>query len=152
MSAGKECIFCFDTLDGNQFVEGERVLGEFEHWWLVQQPEAQRRKTIQAAGMLVAKRHFEVVSQATPKEWGEVREVMHPSGLLLCQAVGMEYTGQTRLGFNEGADVGQSVEHAHIHVLPRGDTDPPWDRAGIMGAFMELHSARMGDDARPSNQ
>lgn len=152
MSASSECIFCFDSLEGNEAVEGERVLHEFEYWWLVQQPEVQRRKTIRAAGMLVAKRHFEVVSLATPKEWDEVKEVMHRSGIILCEAVGMEYTGQTRLGFNEGSDVGQTVEHAHIHVLPQGDADPLWERAGIMGAFTELHSARMVDDDRPSSQ
>lgn len=152
MSAPNSCIFCFDSLEGNEAVESERVLKGYEYWWLVQQPEAVRRRTIQAAGMLVAKRHIQVVSQALPEEFAEVVEVMHDAGLTLCQAVDTQYSGQTRLGFNEGARAGQTVSHAHIHVLPVSESDPEWDRPGIMGAFEALHSARMDEDARPSSQ
>ncbi len=35
------------------------------------------------------------------------------------------------IGFNDGLAAGQTVEHAHIHVIPRRDGDVPDPRGGI---------------------
>lgn len=35
------------------------------------------------------------------------------------------------IGFNDGLDAGQTVEHAHIHVIPRRHGDVPDPRGGI---------------------
>lgn len=72
--------------------------------------------------------------------------ILHDSSLALCQAVDVEYAGQTRFGANEGPDAGQTVQHAHVHILPVAKSDPPElkIRGGIGGAFEALHQARLG--------
>jgi diadenosine tetraphosphate (Ap4A) HIT family hydrolase len=35
------------------------------------------------------------------------------------------------IGFNEGIAAGQTVEHAHIHIIPRRHGDVPDPRGGV---------------------
>ena len=39
------------------------------------------------------------------------------------------------IGINDGASAGQTVFHAHIHVIPRRDGDHPNPRGGVRGVF-----------------
>jgi len=105
------------------------------------------RLTRQAAGLLVANRHIETSSQASAEEFGEVASIVKESARLLCEKVGVTYTDQEIVGFNQGAQAGQTVKHAHIHVLPIAEEDEPEMkvRAGIGGAFEALRCERLGD-------
>ena len=38
------------------------------------------------------------------------------------------------VGANSGSSAGQSVMHAHIHLIPRRDGDTPHPKGGIRGA------------------
>lgn len=101
--------------------------------------------TRQAAGLLVANRHIESPSDATNKEFGEVAKIVKESARLLCEKVGATYTDQEIVGFNQGVEAGQTVLHAHIHILPIAEEDEPEMkvRAGIGGAFEALRKDRM---------
>lgn len=41
------------------------------------------------------------------------------------------------IGFNDGLEAGQTVEHAHIHVIPRRKGDVPDPRGGIRWVIAE---------------
>jgi diadenosine tetraphosphate (Ap4A) HIT family hydrolase len=141
-----DCVLCInDSSVGTAGVEPERILKSYTHWWLVLQQPAKREATVQAAGMLVAKRHISGASQSSPAEFGEVPSILHDASKTLCDAVGTSYTQQTRLGFNEGADAGQTMDHVHLHVLPVSESDPPElkIRGGIGGAFEALRTTRL---------
>jgi diadenosine tetraphosphate (Ap4A) HIT family hydrolase len=141
------CIFCIsDMTIGSSGVEPERILKAYDHWYLIIQSEPKRRATVEAAGLLVSRRHHAAVSEATAVEFGEIPAILHDASARLCEAAGTVYTGQTRLGFNEGADAGQTVMHAHLHLLPVSESDPaPLKiRGGIGGAFEALRTARLG--------
>lgn len=146
MAGPESCIFCFDSIGGNEAVPAERVVGEFDHWWLVLQREQTRKATKTAAGMLVIKRHIEVVSLASPEEAAELVTAIKPAAEALCEAAGTVYLGQENVGFNQGRWAGQSVDHAHVHILPLSDTDPLelHFRGGFIGAFEALRAARLG--------
>lgn len=141
-----DCVFCIsDRRAGTAGIEPERILKEYGHWWLVLQQPAKREKTVQAAGMLLAKRHVTRISGADSKAFGEIPGILHDASATLCEAVGSVYTTQTRLGGNEGPEAGQTVNHAHIHILPVSESDPAAlkIRGGIGGAFEALRAARL---------
>lgn len=98
-----------------------------------------------SAGFLALRRHEPYVIDATDDEWGELREVIADAAERLCVRVGLIYTGQEVVGFNRGADAGQTVDHAHVHILPVAEEDPARlkGRVGIGAAFEALHSQRM---------
>ena len=44
------------------------------------------------------------------------------------------------VGSNSGESAGQTVSHAHIHLIPRRERDTPEPRGGIRGAVPEKMS------------
>jgi diadenosine tetraphosphate (Ap4A) HIT family hydrolase len=140
------CVFCIqDPSIGNNSIAPDQIIGSYEYWWLLLQPKAKRDKTKQAAGMLVAKRHMETVSLATADEAAELIHIVKDAARTLCGAVGSTYTDQETVGFNQGAEAGQTVNHAHVHVLPVSESDPAElkVRGGIGGAFEALRENRL---------
>jgi diadenosine tetraphosphate (Ap4A) HIT family hydrolase len=140
------CTFCFsDPSKGNAEVEPNRIIEAFDNWWLVLQRESKRSKTVQAAGMLILKRHAARASDCTAAEFSEIPAILHEASAALCRMVGADYTHQTRLGFNEGPEAGQTVGHTHIHILPVSASDPAQlkVRGGIGGAFESLRTLRL---------
>src|SRR5688572_1763566 len=61
---------------------------------------------------------------------GDVRQLLsdrhHPAGF--------------NIGLNDGRAAGQTIDHAHIHVIPRYDGDVPDPRGGVR--FVIPHRAR----------
>jgi diadenosine tetraphosphate (Ap4A) HIT family hydrolase len=78
--------------------------------------------------LVVPRRHVATYFDATPDEqasiWAGVREV---KGML---EQSLQPDGYN-VGFNAGVAAGQTVAHAHVHVIPRfsGDVDDP--RGGV---------------------
>lgn len=124
----------------------------YEHWNLFLQPEKKRRETRQAAGFLASKRHEAYVKDAHSNEWEEVRRIIADASRRLSEYVGLTYADQEIVGFNKGIDAGQTVQHAHIHILPVAEEYPAElkGRAGIGAAFEALHRERLNDEENNS--
>ena len=140
------CIFCINTTSKKSSgIEPDRILHEYNFWWLVLQLEKKRQVTKQSAGMLISKRHIENVSQANEREATELIAILKDAARKLCKATGTTYTNQETVGFNQGHDAGQTVMHAHIHILPVSESDPNElkVRGGIGGAFEALRRERL---------
>jgi diadenosine tetraphosphate (Ap4A) HIT family hydrolase len=140
------CIFCINPSSKKSLgIESERILHEYEFWWLVLQLEEKRRSTKQSAGMLISKRHIENASLANSLEAAELIAVIKDSANKLCEATNTTYTNQETIGFNQGSDAGQTVMHAHVHILPVSESDPSElkVRGGIGGAFEALRRERL---------
>jgi diadenosine tetraphosphate (Ap4A) HIT family hydrolase len=147
MSQDRQCIFCItDPKAGVGGDPTDRVLTGYEYWWLILQPKAKRAQTKQAAGMLIPKRHIEALSSLKPAEATELLDVYKDGARRLCEDVGVTYTNQETVGFNEGTEAGQTVDHAHVHIFPvaKEDPEPLKVRSGIGGAFEALRAARLG--------
>ena len=83
--------------------------------------------------------------EATTEEWSELKGIIADAAKRLCDETGATYTGQETVGFNQGKHAGQTVAHAHVHILPVADEDPEElkIRGGIGGAFEALHRERL---------
>jgi len=114
--ADEPCNFCR--------LKAERILGENEHMvWILD-----RRPVSPGHTLVVSKRHVESFFDTTAAEreaflslLDRAREHVHsqhtPSGY--------------NIGINDGSDAGQSVQHFHVHLIPRfaGDCKDP--RGGV---------------------
>ena len=140
------CIFCINPISKESSgIGSDRVLHEYNYWWLVLQLEEKRQSTKQSAGMLISKRHIENVSLANEMEAAELIAIIKNSAQKLCEATGNLYTNQETVGFNQGNEAGQTVMHAHVHILPVSESDPSElkVRGGIGGAFEALRRERL---------
>jgi len=82
--------------------------------------------------LVIPKRHFESVFDATADEFRAFREVL----LQAKHVIEKEYKpGGYNIGVNDGQAAGQSVFHVHIHVIPRykGDVENPL--GGVRGVI-----------------
>ena len=123
------------------------VIREYQYWNLFLQSTAKRQETKQAAGFLALRRHVERPVDASAQEWAELQTILVSASEYLCQQVGVTYVRQETIGFNQGAEAGQTVAHAHIHILPVAAEDPAElkVRGGIGGAFEALRRERLGE-------
>lgn len=136
-----DCIFCnFETN-----IDTTRKVHDYMYWRLVLQLPEKRRLTKQAAGLLISKRHFDSPSEASGEEAQELIHIVKDASLRLCNAVDATYTDQETVGFNQGSDAGQTIFHAHVHILPVTEEDPAAMkiRGGIGGAFEALYRERL---------
>lgn len=133
------CPFC------NTAESISEKIHSYAYWDLFLHAEEKRKATRQAAGFLALRRHEPNVIDTTAEEWEEVRTIIGDAALRLCNQVGATYTDQEVTGFNRGANAGQTVQHAHIHILPIAEEDPAQlkGRAGMSAAFEALYRERM---------
>lgn len=140
------CIFCIDS-ESNRFKEisQERFIKECSNWRLLLQRDDKLISTKQAAGLLIAKRHETNVTDLEDGAKIELLSIIKESARLLCDKVGTTYTDQESVGFNQGLEAGQTIMHAHVHILPVSEEDPSELklRAGIGGAFEALRKERL---------
>lgn len=137
----EECLFC--NIERN--VLPERKLFEYRHWTLILQLPEKLATTKQSAGLLIAKRHIVEVSDASADEAAEFVRIIKDASKRLCEAVGTTYLGQETVGFNQGGLTGQTIFHAHIHILPLAEEDPEEMKGhtGIGAAFKALRKERV---------
>lgn len=85
----------------------------------------------------MTKRHISSPQEASEEETVELLQVIQDAASKLCEATGTTYTDQETVGFNRGKEAGQTVMHAHVHILPVAVEDPAEmkQRGGIGGAF-----------------
>jgi diadenosine tetraphosphate (Ap4A) HIT family hydrolase len=78
--------------------------------------------------LVVPKRHFRSLFEATPEERSALWELVEQTRQYLLN----EYSPDGfNIGINDGPAAGQTVMHLHIHLIPRyvGDADDP--RGGV---------------------
>lgn len=133
------CPFCHLDL-----AESTKIY-EYNHWNLFIQPLQKRQKTKGAAGFIALRNHVEKPELVADDAWLEFKSVVPDAAKRLCKAASMTYMGSESVGFNQGKDAGQTVAHAHIHILPTTSEDPfeLRQRGGIGGAFEELRKNRV---------
>ena len=78
--------------------------------------------------LVIARRHiaglFDLLTEEREAVWSLVAEVR--------QILAEKYRVQSfNIGLNDGQPAGQTVGHAHVHVIPRRDGDVPDPRGGV---------------------
>ena len=82
--------------------------------------------------LIIPKRHFESVFDATADEFKAFHEVL----ALARQVIKKEFQPHGyNIGVNDGPAAGQSVFHVHIHVIPRYKGDVEHPLGGVRGVI-----------------
>lgn len=85
--------------------------------------------------LIVPNRHIALASDLSEKEWLEIHRAFTKVRALL---EGEDSTIEGyNTGFNIGEAAGQTVLHAHFHIIPRRKGDQPDPRGGIRGVIPE---------------
>jgi diadenosine tetraphosphate (Ap4A) HIT family hydrolase len=82
--------------------------------------------------LVIPKRHVTSFFEASKEERAALMEMLEKAR----ERIASEHSPQGfNIGINEGGAAGQTIEHLHIHLIPRyeGDMDDP--RGGIRGAI-----------------
>jgi ATP adenylyltransferase len=82
--------------------------------------------------LVVPKRHVETYFDCTPEEKAALWEMVETVGRILWERKPDGFN----IGFNVGKAAGQTVFHAHIHVIPRYDGDVPNPKGGVRHAVV----------------
>ena len=78
--------------------------------------------------LVVPRRHFVELRELEPEELTDLWLL----GVSLCRKLEVEHKAEAfNLGINAGRAAGQTVDHLHLHVIPRYDGDVDDPRGGI---------------------
>ncbi len=114
-----KCLFCqIHDPDVNELMfEGEEVYVRWDNY-----PAAKGHAEV------VPKRHVESYFELTPSEYAEVYVLIKRAKQRLEDE--LQPDGYT-IGVNEGRAAGRTVDHLHLHLIPRYDGDVEDPRGGI---------------------
>jgi len=110
------------------------VVAELDSVWAVPDPHP----VTEGHHLIVPKRHSMDFFSMTEKERRDAEALI----LILksrISAADRTVTG-FNIGMNCGASAGQSVFHAHIHLIPRREGDTPHPRGGVRGVIPDKMS------------
>ena len=113
----KACIFC--KPEREILAENERALAFFDAF-----------PVSRGHALVVPKRHALTIFDLTAAEYADCFRLVVPLKELLLARFAPD---GFNVGVNCGEAAGQSVWHAHIHVLPRYRGDVPNPRGGVRG-------------------
>lgn len=119
---GKDCVFC-DKPDGERIFSNDFVYACLD-----------KNPVSRGHALIITNRHIGSWFNTTKDE----REAIYGALLRLKKLLDDEFSPDGyNIGINSGVAAGQTIDHLHIHVIPRylGDIDDP--RGGVRGAIPE---------------
>lgn len=136
MSPAEGCPFCEKVESGEGLV--------LANDWAVAFPDA--FPLTEGHTLVVPRRHVARSEELEAEEWGGLFDLVKQAAV---QAASLPGVKGVNVGFNSGEVAGQTVFHAHVHVIPRrpGDVEDP--RGGVRGLIpdkADYWSGESGDD------
>jgi len=83
--------------------------------------------------LIIPKRHIASSREMTPEEWAAIHRLA--CAITKRMQEEDERISAFNLGINDGPAAGQSVPHAHVHLIPRRSGDVPKPRGGVRGVI-----------------
>lgn len=110
----EDCPYCNLQLD-----EEQGIVFENETCYFIQKESEQQ--VLQGSGLIIPKKHKRDVFELSAQEFSYSRELL----LLAKEFLDKKFSpdGYT-VGWNTGKAGGQSIFHAHLHVIPRFKDEP----------------------------
>lgn len=109
MSQLDSCVLCSLDLD-----EEQEVIFEGDHCYYIQKKSVQR--SLEGSGLIIPKAHKQTVFDLSEAEWEETYELLQRVKDYIDEYFQPE---GYNVGWNVGQVGGQSIPHAHLHVIPR---------------------------------
>lgn len=110
--------FCAKASEGIAFVGESEVAVSFMDAFPVSEGHV----------LVVPRRHLARVEDLDPDEWAGVVVLVHRVSRELADQPGID---GLNVGVNSGVAAGQTVDHAHVHVMPRWLCDVLDPRGGV---------------------
>ncbi len=85
----------------------------------IQKPSEQN--VLEGCGLIIPKRHAQTFFDLSPEEWVDTQDLLHKAKVYLEQK--HNHDGYS-IGWNTNATGGQTIPHAHLHVVPRFKDEP----------------------------
>ena len=88
--------------------------------------------------LIVPKRHFSSLFEATPEERADLFSLLETCRDLLIKTLkdkNLPLPTGWNVGVNVGKDAGQTVEHLHVHLIPRYEGDMEDPTGGVRGVI-----------------
>jgi diadenosine tetraphosphate (Ap4A) HIT family hydrolase len=122
-----DCPFCFENIK-SEIIEGLNSVYAIEDQYPVTENHI----------LIIPRRHSEDFFSLTTVERRDVEELL----LLMKKRISERDSSVTgfNIGANCGKSAGQTVFHAHIHLIPRRDGDTPNPRGGVRGVIPDKMS------------
>ncbi|PKR77609.1 HIT family protein [Halalkalibacillus sediminis] len=108
----KDCPFCHPEAWENQ-----QIIAENEYCRFIQIPQ----EILVGSGLIIPKDHRETVFDLTKEEWDATYSLMHEVKVILDEKYNPD---GYNLGWNCELIGGQSILHAHLHIIPRYSDEP----------------------------
>jgi diadenosine tetraphosphate (Ap4A) HIT family hydrolase len=110
----KKCPYCHLFAD-----EEQEVVFENKTCYFIQKESEQ--EVLLGSGLIIPKMHKQNVFELSDQEWIDSRELL----LLAKEMLDKKYSPDGySVGWNTGNAAGQSIYHAHLHVIPRFNDEP----------------------------
>ncbi|WP_226643663.1 HIT family protein [Mesobacillus subterraneus] len=110
----ENCPYCNVLAD-----EKQQITLENETCYFIQKESEQQ--VLQGSGLIIPKLHKENVFELSDQEWNDSRELLLGAKRILDEKYAPD--GYS-VGWNTGKAGGQSIFHAHLHVIPRFEDEP----------------------------
>lgn len=133
----KDCPFCLD----NDLLQSDKV-HESDLWYFVDMHPKEGANS----GLAITKRHIETPFEIDAEEWAELHGLLPTYKKLID---GREQPQGYNLGWNVGSAGGQTVFHAHLHIVGRYDDEHQAGR-GIRYHFKPAKNPRKSKEKSPS--
>ena len=122
----KECIFCQEGKDRYDRMKNEpiKVLKENESFWSKLDP----RPVSKGHALIIPKRHIVSFLDLNEKELKDFYDLLKK----IVEDLKKEFNfSDFNIGINNGRGAGRTIDHLHIHIIPRykGDIENP--RGGV---------------------
>lgn len=82
--------------------------------------------------LVIPKRHVSSIDDLTDRELKDLYVVIQQTKHMLCEVYQPD---GFNIGINEGEAAGQTVEHLHIHIIPRYEGDVVCPCGGVRGVI-----------------
>ncbi|MFG6113841.1 HIT family protein [Halobacillus sp. MO56] len=115
-----DCLFCNIVEDGDQ-----QIILENDTCYYIQKKSEQT--VLEGSGLIIPKAHHQNVFELTEEEWKDTRSLLLQAKNILEESYSPDGFS---VGWNTGEAGGQSIPHAHLHVIPRF-ADEPYAYKGI---------------------
>ncbi|GAM12953.1 HIT family protein [Mesobacillus selenatarsenatis] len=110
----ENCPYCNVNAD-----EEQEIVLENETCYFIQKESEQQ--VLQGSGLIIPKLHKRDVFELSEQEWKDSRDLLLGAKKILDQKFAPD--GYS-VGWNTGRAGGQSIFHAHLHVIPRFKDEP----------------------------
>ena len=117
MNSNVNCVFCQKVEDKDYLIENETAVSFLDSYPLTE-----------GHTLIIPKRHISEIFNLDSKEYTDIWEIINATNKSLTDTLSPD---GFNIGVNVGKEAGQTIDHAHLHLIPRYKGDIADPRGGI---------------------